>query len=524
MTIGIRISAAFIVIVGIFLGLLLHIRAQVQGIEELNAVAVHRLDDRSVAELAAASGAEMYRPVADLVINRDPASFATDWAASKATYAALDVKLQEVVDTPEEVAWAKEGIAARAEFERLVEVELQPLTKADGGVTPAMRVIDGRIDQQVEIISDRFGRIAASLGRESDEAKATTVIQVAAMRRDAQWIAGLAVALSVVLAVVIVRSINRTLRRTIGVLGTTTGALSERAGSLTQQAVASSQRITGVTASAEELSNGVATMASAAEEMSAGSASVAASAEHLSGAMAGLATAVEEMSASIQEISRNATSGAAIAAKAKELVGAATAVMDGLGQTAADIGKVTATISGIAGQTNLLALNATIESARAGEAGRGFAVVASEVKTLARQSAEAASDIAARIASVQASTAEASRAISGLAGIVEQVNESSAQMAASVQEQTATVGEIGRNVGASNEAAQSIARAIGEVHAGTGEVARNAAHSSSATNDVAGALVTLAQTMEAAKATSAQVEAAMGELKRVTEGLRRLAG
>jgi hypothetical protein len=65
------------------------------------------------------------------------------------------------------------------------------------------------------------------------------------------------------------------------------------------------------------------------------------------------------------------------------------------------IGEVVSLIQLIAGQTNLLALNATIEAARAGEAGRGFAVVAAEVKALARNTAQAALEIAQQVKEIR---------------------------------------------------------------------------------------------------------------------------
>lgn len=65
-----------------------------------------------------------------------------------------------------------------------------------------------------------------------------------------------------------------------------------------------------------------------------------------------------------------------------------------------EIKKATDIITDIAEETNLLSLNASIEAARAGEAGRGFAVVASQIQQLADQSNASAGQIDATISSL----------------------------------------------------------------------------------------------------------------------------
>jgi methyl-accepting chemotaxis protein len=78
-------------------------------------------------------------------------------------------------------------------------------------------------------------------------------------------------------------------------------------------------------------------------------------------------------------------------------------------------------ITTIAEQTNLLALNATIEAARAGGAGKGFAVVA---------------------------------------GTVGRISDYQVVIGAAVEEQTATTGEVNRNVAEAASGSRDIAANI----------------------------------------------------------------
>lgn len=87
-------------------------------------------------------------------------------------------------------------------------------------------------------------------------------------------------------------------------------------------------------------------------------------------------------------------------------------IVDSLELKSQEIEKIVSLITAITDQTNLLALNAAIEAARAGEHGRGFAVVADEVRKLAEQSNGAANEIQQLIASIREEISGANESMS----------------------------------------------------------------------------------------------------------------
>jgi methyl-accepting chemotaxis protein len=173
-------------------------------------------------------------------------------------------------------------------------------------------------------------------------------------------------------------------------------------------------------------------VATASDQASANVGTVAAASEQLTASIA-------EIGNQITEALNNVTSTSSMAASTNER-------MSELMASAQQIGEVVTLIREIAGQTNLLALNATIEAARAGEAGRGFAVVATEVKTLATRTAQATESISEQVASIQAATDQAVRAIGDIADRMGHVNGITTQIAAAVTEQGAATSEINASV------------------------------------------------------------------------------
>ncbi|GLY33003.1 hypothetical protein Kisp02_63680 [Kineosporia sp. NBRC 101731] len=183
-------------------------------------------------------------------------------------------------------------------------------------------------------------------------------------------------------------------------------------------------------------------VAEGAAESSAQSQAVTAASSEVAGIVAAVAAAAEQMNGSIADISRNADEAARTATEATGGVAVVQEKIQRLGSSSEEIGNVIELINSVAQQTNLLALNATIEAARAGEFGKGFAVVANEVKTLAEETRSATSDIATRVAAIQADVSSAAGSIEQITETVTQINSKQGLVAGAVDSQRSIIADI----------------------------------------------------------------------------------
>ena len=253
-----------------------------------------------------------------------------------------------------------------------------------------------------------------------------------------------------------------------------------------------------LTSGAGETSGKASNVSSAAEEMSVNMNSVSAAMDESATNVGSVSAAINEMTATIDEISRNSERARVVTSQAVEKVTSASYEVEGLGKSAQQIGKVLETITEISEQTNLLALNATIEAARAGEAGKGFAVVANEIKELAKQTAEATSDIRQKIESIQKSTSATVKEIGGISTVVDVNSTIVSTIASAVEQQSATasdistsmskmtegINEIKENVNQSSKVAQEIAMDIASVEQASGEINNSASEVSTNADDM----------------------------------------
>ncbi|HYD62779.1 MAG TPA: methyl-accepting chemotaxis protein [Noviherbaspirillum sp.] len=217
-------------------------------------------------------------------------------------------------------------------------------------------------------------------------------------------------------------------------------------------------------------------VATAGNEIAAGNSDLSMRTEQQASALQKTASSMEQLASTVHQNADNArkanelaVSASDVAARGGEVVGQVVDTMKNINDSSKKIADIIGVIDGIAFQTNILALNAAVEAARAGEQGRGFAVVATEVRSLARRSADAAKEIKELIHSsverVEQGTALVDRAgetMSEVVGAIKRVTDIVGEITEASAEQSRGMEQIGEAVHQMDETTQQNAALVEE--------------------------------------------------------------
>ncbi|MBA4175678.1 MAG: chemotaxis protein [Leptothrix sp. (in: Bacteria)] len=239
--------------------------------------------------------------------------------------------------------------------------------------------------------------------------------------------------------------------------------------------------ISAVRSSAESITTATAEIASGNLDLSQRTENAASSLQQTASSMEQLNTTVRHSAESAVQAKDLAASAAQVAQRGGSVVSQVVATMSDINGSSKKISDIIGTIDGIAFQTNILALNAAVEAARAGEQGRGFAVVASEVRSLAQRSAEAAREIKALIGTsvdkVEAGTrlvADAGDTMSEIVASVQRVADIIGEISTASGEQSAGIGQVNQAVNELDQSTQQNAALVEESAAAAGSLKEQA--------------------------------------------------
>jgi methyl-accepting chemotaxis protein len=225
-----------------------------------------------------------------------------------------------------------------------------------------------------------------------------------------------------------------------------------------------------------------------AEEISKGNLNLSQRTEQQASSLEETASSMEEMTSTVKQTADNAGQANQLAMAARQqaekggaVVSSAVNAMGGINAASKKIADIIGVIDEIAFQTNLLALNAAVEAARAGEQGRGFAVVATEVRNLAGRSATAAKEIKALIQDSVSKVDEGSklvdesgRTLEEIVNAVKKVTDIVAEIAAASREQSSGIEQVNKAVMQMDQTTQQNAALVEEASAASQAIVEQA--------------------------------------------------
>ena len=195
-------------------------------------------------------------------------------------------------------------------------------------------------------------------------------------------------------------NIARSVHTLIGVLASivvnihhSTGELAEFKDDFQKKFETINNSISNVNVAVDEIANGATSQADETQKVSSQINDMGDAITKTSQNVDSLTQSTEQMKEHNEQLDTTIQELMAISDRNKESLAAVYNQTNETNQSVMHIGNAVDMITDIAGQTNLLSLNASIEAARAGEYGKGFAVVADQIRQLADQSANTAKEI-----------------------------------------------------------------------------------------------------------------------------------
>jgi methyl-accepting chemotaxis protein len=247
---------------------------------------------------------------------------------------------------------------------------------------------------------------------------------------------------------------NRKIHETVGILSSSLSQISAASAELTASAAETASAVTETNATVEEVKQTA----------------------HLSNEkarqVADVARKAIRTSQQGQKASEDAASGMMNIRVQMDTI--ATSIVK-LAEQSQHIGDIIYVVNDLADQSNILAVNASIEASKAGEEGRGFTVVAREIRNLSDQSKQSVAQIQTILADIQKATSSAvmiteeggkavesganlssqtGESILSLSTVINQSAQSSAQIAASSQEQLAGLDQVAVALGSIKQAGE----------------------------------------------------------------------
>lgn len=235
----------------------------------------------------------------------------------------------------------------------------------------------------------------------------------------------------------------------------------------------------GLAATVSDIAASADAIATASGQISTGNLDLSQRTEQQAMALERTASSMEQLTSTVRQNADNARQASSLADNASEIAEKGGAVvarvvttMAEINDSARSIGDIIGVIEGIAFQTNILALNAAVEAARAGEEGRGFSVVAAEVRNLAQRSATAAKEIkelinksVERVGNGSALAQDAGQTMDQVVKAVKRVTDIIGEISAASTEQSSGIEEINVAVSQMDASTQQNAALVEEATA-----------------------------------------------------------